>query len=403
MSPFRNRNLLSLALAHFTVDFYSGVIPILLAVQAAPLGLTPGQIGLIALAYRVASSVVQPLFGMLADGGWASLITLGGVLWQATFVALAGLASRFEVLLMLTTIGGLGSAAFHPPGAAGVPRFSTSEQRGGAMSVFLLGGTSGYAFGPLAAGFILDAYGPRGTLLLTALAAVVMPILYAALRRMRRAAPDASPASRSPTQAPSPAEAVGESAALAVGLLITLIAFRSWAAESMSTYLPQILVQGGEGVVFAGNISFLMALGAAAGSLAAGFLSDRVGRHRVIIATLLGAAPMLAGVVRSQGALLGVFAFGLGFCIQASLPLTLLLGQELTPGRTGMMSGLTLGFTFVAGGIGAAITGALAESAGLLAVLAWFPVLPLVSAAAAAVLFAVDRARRRAEAEVSHV
>ncbi len=390
MSPFRNGSLLSLALGHFVVDFYSGTLPLLLAVQTVPLGLTPGQIGLLALGYRMASSLTQPLFGLLADRLSARMLTLGAVVWQATFIGLSGLAGSFEVLLALTATAGLGSAAFHPPGAAGVPRVSTSEQRGGAMSVFLLGGTSGFAFGPLVSGYVFAALGPRGTLVLPLIGLAALPVLLAGLRRVPPA-PRPGPAV---VKAETPVHVALGSVALAIGLLAALIGFRSWTADSFSTYLPQVLITRGGGLAYAGNITFLFALGGAAGSLTAGFLSDRVGRHKVIFATLLVAAPMVVGVLTSQGAWLALFAFGLGFGSHASLPLTLLLGQELAPGRTALMSGLTLGFTFIMGGIGTAITGAIAERVGLVPALSWMWVLPLVSAAATAALALVQRRRR---------
>lgn len=390
MSPFRNRKLLSLTLAHFVVDFYSGAIPLVLAAQTTPLNLTPGQIGLVTLAYSIATSLAQPLFGLLADSVRAPLLALGGVLWQALFIGLAGLAGRFEVLMVLVSIGGLGSAAFHPPGAGGVPRVSTVDQRGGAMSVFLLGGTSGYAFGPLVAGWLLNAYGPQATLGLSGVALLASPVLVASLRHLRYDESLPVQVSAPPVER-APGSGLSATAVLGVVLLALVIAFRQSGSLTVFTYLPQVFMLRGQNVAYAGNISFVLMLGSVVGSLSAGFLSDRLGRHGVIVLSLLVASPLLLAVTRAAGVWLPISAFLLGVSIYASLPLTLLIGQELLPDRPGLMTSLTLGFTFVAAGIGAALAGRIAESVGLLTVFAWLPILPLLAWLAAVGLRAVHR------------
>lgn len=189
---------------------------------------------------------------------------------------------------------------------------------------------------------------------------------------------------------------------LAVSLILLglVILFRQWMDISVVTYLPQHFLQQGRNVLYAGNTAFVIALGGMMGNLTAGFLSDHIGRHRVIIASLLLAAPMLMALMRAQGIGVVIFAFALGFCTIASLPLTLLIGQEMLPDRPGIMTGLTLGFTFVAGGIGAAVTGALAERFTLDGVFAWLPLLPLVAAAAALGLSAIKTGKRTAAVPV---
>ncbi len=389
MSLFRNRSLLSFAAGHFIVDFFSGMLPILVAAHTAPLALTQGQIGLIALAYSLSTSLAQPLFGLLADGAFAPRLALLGIVWQVGLMGAAGYAPRFEVLLGLVALGGLGSAAFHPPGAGSVPRLTDPTRRGGAMSVFLLGGNSGYAIGPLVAGVILNAHGPRGVLALTIGAALVLPLLALALIRLRYPAPP-MPASAlaEPAQPRRPLAAPAAAPTAAIAALALIVIARSWASASLTTYLPQYLLQQGQNVAFAGNALFVLSALAALGGFSAGFLSDRVGIRRIVIGTLLLSVPLMASLRLVSGFWLMIALGAAGFFLLASLPLTLLLGQDLFPGRPGVMAGLTLGFTFVAGGIGAAVTGAVAERIGLTAVFTWLPVLPLLGGVCAAVLYA---------------
>lgn len=392
MSLFRNRSLLTLAFAHFVVDFYSGMVPLLVAAQTTPLNLNQRQVGLIALAYGLATSLAQPLIGLLADGVRAPLLALSGVLWEALFIGASGFTRRFDVFLLLVTVAGFGSATFHPPGAGGVPRVSPDRQRGGAMSVFLLGGSSGYAFGPWVAGFVFNAVGPRGTLWLALGTLAVSPLLIVSLSRLRYEPRETQPAARSTEQ--QPRARIGTPLLPSVGLLALLLWFRAWTSAGLSTYLPQLYLQQGFDLVYAGNVSFALMIATALGSLTAGFLSDRIGRLKVIVASLAMSAPLLYLLLHAGGAQVYVFAALLGFCLNASLPLTLMIGQDMLPGRPGAMTGLTLGFTFVAGGIGAALTGSFAEHVGLPTALAWLVMMPLLSTLAAAGLAGVGRRTR---------
>jgi FSR family fosmidomycin resistance protein-like MFS transporter len=364
-----------------------------LATLTTPLDLTQAQVGLIAFVYSLSISLAQPVFGLVADSAYAPYLALAGALWQVTLMGLTGLAGRFEVLLGIVAIGGLGSAMYHPPAAGSVPRFSAPEYRGRAMSVFLLGGNSGFALGPLIAGWVLNSVGPRGTIVLLIGGVIVLPFLAYRLLRLRASAPrqDAdhalAPSAHSPASFRFPVEATI--------LLALVIIFRSWASVSLTTYVPQRLVELGQSVDFAGTALFMMALAAAGGGFTAGFLADRVGPHRVIVVSLLLAAPLMAAIRFATGALLLPVMAGVGVFLLASLPLTLLLGQDLFPGRPGVMSGLTLGFTFVAGGIGAAATGAIAEARGLTFVFTWLPLLPLISGLVASIFGFQQVAGRR--------
>src|SRR5262249_21298535 len=96
-----------------------------------------------------------------------------------------------------------------------------------------------------------------------------------------------------------------------------------------------------------------------------GWLADRFGGRRVVVASFAAAAPFYAVFFLLQGPA-GLAALVVGyFLLQASLPVNVVLGQELSPRHSGIISSLLMG---AAWGLGALIlypVGALADHAGL--------------------------------------
>jgi len=56
------RSLIAATLGHFSVDMYSGMLPMILVVLTDTLKLTYFQIGVISTAYSLAGSLSQPIF-----------------------------------------------------------------------------------------------------------------------------------------------------------------------------------------------------------------------------------------------------------------------------------------------------------------------------------------------------
>jgi MFS transporter, FSR family, fosmidomycin resistance protein len=68
----------------------------------------------------------------------------------------------------------------------------------------------------------------------------------------------------------------------------------------------------------------------------------------------------------------------IGFVIASAFPAIVVYGQELMPGRIGMVSGLFFGFIFGIGGIGAAVLGKLADWQGIRFVFLLCSFLPVI-------------------------
>jgi FSR family fosmidomycin resistance protein-like MFS transporter len=107
---------------------------------------------------------------------------------------------------------------------------------------------------------------------------------------------------------------------------------------------------------------FLFLASAAAGTLLGGPVGDRFGRKHVIWFSVLGVLPFTLALPYASLFWTGPLTVVIGLVLASAFPAIVVYGQELIPGRVGMVSGLFFGLSFGAAGTGAALLGALADA-----------------------------------------
>ncbi len=366
----RNRALQTAMLGHLSVDLFAGMMPLVLLMQKDPLGLSYSDVGLISMTSSLAGSFSQPFFGWLGDRwGYGRLMVIAASISCLAMTSML-VANHLIQLILLALFGGLASGAFHPQGAV-VAGQASVERRGGALSIFMLGGNLGFSFGPLVATTALTLAGAYMPAVLTALGLVLSLLVYWLARGGLTA------------HLPHP-HAAGVSkarAALSLAITVTLVVFfRSWTQSSISTYVPQLAKAQGASTATAGNLLFAILFPLAIGGLMGGTVSDRVGRRRVLIISTAIVGPALWGLLHSSGLLPFIFAIVLGLASGASVPVSIVMTQDLVPRGKGFMSGIAMGLQFISGAIGVWVTGTLADQFSLATTLSFTAVIPLCAA-----------------------
>src|SRR5690606_10549875 len=171
------RPLAAVSSAHFVVDAYSNMYAPLLPLLMPKLSLGLQGAGTLMMVFQAAASLSQLLFGRMADRGHARLLLMGGPLIAAVTLSLLGYVTTTGMLAAVLVIGGLGIAAFHPPGAM-VAHTTGHRKPGTAMSVFITSGTLGFAVAPLVVATTADYYG-LGSTAWFLLPGVVFSLLFA--------------------------------------------------------------------------------------------------------------------------------------------------------------------------------------------------------------------------------
>ena len=351
---FLTRHLAVLTLGHFTIDSYSSFFLPLLPLLASRLGLNYAMIGGLTAIASVSSSFSQPLFGVLADRMRRPWFVAFGPMIAALFMASVGLATSYEMLVGLLVVGGIGVAMFHPQTASLAGTAST--QRGMAMSFWITGGTLGWALGPAFATAVVSQFGLErswvaaipGLLLCGVLLvwfARVAP--HAAARRERAPVRELRPVLRP------------------LLMLYFTVVCRSAVSAGFATFLPMWVHERGGDTAQGGVYTTIYLTLGSLGGFAGGWLADRYGGRRVVVSTFAAAAPFYVLFFVAPDP----FRFALlvvGYCLmQASLPVSVVLGQQFSPRHAGIISSFMMG---AAWGLGALLIypiGAMADQVGL--------------------------------------
>jgi MFS transporter, FSR family, fosmidomycin resistance protein len=222
-----------------------------------------------------------------------------------------------------------------------------------------VGGLVGSALGPLLAAFVVLPRG-RGSLAWFALAALLGICILAGVGQWYRGVvrSRATKSERSAHHVALPPTQVRR----AVGILIALIFSKFFYLASITSYYTFYLIHRfGLSIETAQIYLFVFLAASAAGLLIGGPVGDRFGRKKVIWGSIVGVLPFT--LVLPYVGLTATFVLSvvIGLVLSSAFSAIVVYGQELMPGRVGMVSGLFFGLAFGMGGIGAAVLGVLAD------------------------------------------
>ena len=352
--------LAAISFCHFLNDMMQALLPAMYPMLKQDFGLDFGQVGLITFTFQLTASLLQPAIGHYTDHRPQPYSLMAGMTFTLTGLILLSAAGSFPMVLLSAGMIGLGSAVFHPESSR-VARMASGGQHGLAQSLFQVGGNAGSAVGPLAAAFIVLPRGQRSVawFSLAALLAIVVLWRVGGWYGRRRASEVGAAAVRGPTRTPVP---VGQ-VRVALAVLIMLVFSKYIYLASLVSYYTFYLIHRFGVSVQTAQLHLFWFLGAvAAGTIIGGPVGDRIGRKRVIWASILGVLPFTLALPYVGLMWSGVLSVIIGIVIASAFSAILVYAQELLPGRVGMISGLFFGLAFGVAGIGAAVLGRLADA-----------------------------------------
>lgn len=372
--------LTAVSFCHLLNDMVQSLLPSIYPMLKESFRLDFVQLGAITLAAQVTASLLQPFVGLYTDRRPMPYSLPIGMTFTLVGLVVLAIAPNFGLLIVAAALVGVGSAVFHPESSR-VARMASGGRHGMAQSFFQVGGNTGSAIGPLLAAFVVLPRGQVGVLWFTLAAALGIFLLYRVGRWYK--AHQARPAFLSSLEAAGTVSLSRRKVMGALAILMALIFSKYFYMAGLSSYYTFYLIERFHVSVPESQIRLFVFLGAvAAGTLIGGPVGDRIGRRRVIWCSILGVLPFTLLLPHASLFWTGPLSVIIGFILASAFSAILVYGQELIPGRVGMISGLMFGFAFGMGGIGAAVLGKLADSYGVVTVYqlcAWLPAIGLLT------------------------
>jgi MFS transporter, FSR family, fosmidomycin resistance protein len=375
--PIDRRAIVPFSFAHGCADLCQGAVPALLPSLIAHRGLDLASATALVTAATIASSIVQPLFGIWSDRLDFPLLAPLGVVIAGLGLGVVGLTHSYAALAIALAVSGLGVALFHPEAARMAGRAGRGTARG--MSYFSVGGNVGFAVGPLAVLLSVGVFGLGASPALAIPGLVAGAVLVRALRGQRAEAAEERhrPHPHAPP-APQP-EHWGPFTRLTGAAVTRTVAF-----FALQAFVPTYLIdQKGTSTTVATIALTTMLAAGAAGTLVGSRCADRWGRRLVLVWAMLPLTLLLA--LLPELGLAGCFVAlaAIGFLDDAPFATTVVIGQAYLPGRPGLASGITLGLAIGLGGLIAAGLGLLADATSITTALLILPAFTLIAAALA--------------------
>jgi len=351
--------LLGLCFSHLLNDTIQSLIPAIYPVLKTSFRLDFGQIGLITLTFQLTSSLLQPLVGTYTDHKPKPFSLAIGMGVSLCGLLLLSRAWDYTVVLLAAGLVGVGSSIFHPE-ATRLARFSSGGRHGFAQSVFQLGGYMGTAIGPALAAIIVVPAGQHSIawFSIVALVAIVVLSRVGFWYRKVRTSQQRKSAHRSLNRPPLPRWKVFT----IISILAALIFSKYFYLASISSYYTFYLIGRFHlSIQSSQMLLFLFLFAVALGTIIGGPIGDRYGRKLVIWFSILGVTPFTILLPYADLFWTCVLSVIIGLILASAFSAIIVYGQELVPGKVGMIGGVFYGLAFGMGGLGSAVLGKLAD------------------------------------------
>jgi FSR family fosmidomycin resistance protein-like MFS transporter len=334
--------LVLFSLGHFFIDLYSGAVAAFQPMLVDRLHFTLTQAGILGGVILFSGSFLQPAYGYLSDRFHSRLFSALAPAVAGVFIASLGLAWNFQVATTLAFAGGIGIAAFHPQASArAIAGIQTN--RGRWMAVFISSGTLGLAAGPTFFASITQWAGMQRSYL-GAIPGVLITVLLLILIR----APERVEGTHRPRFELAPLRAVWKP----LLILHLLVVFRSAIQITFGQFLPLYLYrERGFTLLQATAALSMFQVAGAIGGFLGGHSTDRFGGRSVILFSMLASLPFLGLFFFGHGlaSMIGL-AFG-GLILLFTIPVNVVMAQELAPRQAGTVSALMMGFAWGVAGL----------------------------------------------------
>ncbi len=359
---------------HGLTHWYPATFYLLLPLIGKEMGLTYTEIGFIITVQQFVGAIANLPGGMVVDAyGKKGYLLVLSLLWIGVPYAVMYFVHSYWVLLVCMALVGIGNNIWHP---AAIPTlaYRYPERKGFVLSVHGMFGNLGEALAPLVVGALLTWFSWRTVVVINVVPGIIMAAMILVLLGAFKVAKEnrADDINAKAVEPWSAKRYMADFASLLrnKGLMLVSVSamFRTLTQVGLLTFLPLYLAyELGYNPFLVGVCMAVLQIAGFAASPVAGHLSDKWGRRRVVMWSMLLTGVTILGMVLAGRSMWFVFFVALvGSFLYAMRSVLQAWAVESTPKHlAGTGVGLQFGITAIGGGIAPSLFGMIADAHGL--------------------------------------
>ncbi|HEV7803609.1 MAG TPA: MFS transporter, partial [Burkholderiales bacterium] len=283
---------------HGLTHWYTATFYLLLPMIGKELGLSYTEIGLIMSVQHLAGAISNLPGGMIVDTvGQKGYLMAASLFWVGVPYAFMSITHDFWMLLVCVTLVGIGNNIWHP---AAIPTlaYRYPQRKGLVLSFHGMGGNVGEAIAPVVVGAMLGWLSWRSVVVINVVPGLLMAMLILAMLGALSSARSEGDTINARAEKPDFKEYLREYGTLLRNKALMLVsvssAFRTMTQAGLLTFLPVYLAyELGYSPLYVGVCMTLIQVGGFIAAPIAGHLSDKMGRKRVVMSSMVLTGIML--------------------------------------------------------------------------------------------------------------
>ncbi len=312
----------TISAAHFAHDIYSHFLSPVLPVIIQNLGISYSQAGLLSVFHRF-PALFNPLIGQYAAGKNTAIILAVSIIVTALSMCFITAAPSYLILSSLILVMGISACFFHIPSPVMIRKYS-GEKTGTGMSFYMFGGEMARGLGPVVVLAAISLWGPKRVYFLLPIAVIMAVILL--LKFRKNGDRNKNTHLTGCTEEGFFRVLIRQKAFFFPVLMIMLA--KASIASVLNGFLPAYLTSTGVSLWFSGISLSILQLSAAAGTMLAGPVSDRLGKNNTLLAISAVSPFLMFMLIFTDGTLKMIFIILTGFLAFSSSPVVMACVQE---------------------------------------------------------------------------